>query len=90
MNCPHCGTYNPEDRTICWRCDKELPKPKPKKERNPQTAQIWLYVLVAVFLVFTLAQSCGLFKGFAPQATPSGLRSPRAPLVYLSGMPPGL
>ncbi len=27
MDCPNCKTYNPEDRTVCWRCDKPLPRP---------------------------------------------------------------
>jgi len=61
MDCPKCGTYNPEDRTTCWRCDAELPKPKPVKKKNPQkSAQMWLYVIVAVFVVITLLQTCGV------------------------------
>ena len=73
MKCPNCGTYNPEDRTICWRCDQELPKPKPQKRRNPQkTAQTWLYVIIAVFFVYTLLQTCGFRLPSAPQTPSSG------------------
>jgi hypothetical protein len=36
MNCPNCGTYNPDEREVCWRCDKPLPKPATKKKRDPQ------------------------------------------------------
>ena len=84
MNCPNCGTYNPEDRATCWRCDKELPRPKPQKRKNPQrTAQTWLYVIVAVFLVYTLLQTCGVTLPFAPQASnpaqPGGGLLPQVP-----------
>ncbi len=93
MNCPYCNTYNPEDRTVCWRCDKELPKPKPKKTRNPQSAQIWLYVIVGIFLLFTLLQTCGVKLPFGPQIgqpqTPTGYL-PRVPIVYQIEMPRGV
>ena len=87
MNCPYCNTYNPEDRTVCWRCDKELPRPKPKKTRNPQASRIWLYVIVAAFLFYTLLQSCGVLKlPFGPQTPqsqkPNGFLPPRAPIAY--------
>jgi len=87
MNCPNCGTYNPDDRTVCWRCDKELPKPKPQKKRtSQQNAQIWLYVIVAIFLVLTLLQTCGVRLPFgAPGAapTPSGQVAPGSPTALL-------
>jgi len=61
MDCPKCGTYNPEEREKCWRCDEPLPKPEPKKKKNPQkSAQTMLYVLIAAFTVFTLLRMCGL------------------------------
>ena len=57
----------------CWRCDKELPKPKPQKRRNPQkTAQTWLYVVIAIFLVYTLLQTCGVNLPFGPQSPAPG------------------
>jgi hypothetical protein len=91
MNCPNCGVYNPEDRTVCWRCDKELPKPKPKKTRNPQSSQIWLYVIIAIFLIFTLAQTCGVKTPFSPQTPqqdkPSGYLAPHAPLARWIDVP---
>ena len=87
MDCPNCGTYNPEDRNICWRCDAELPKPNPEKKRDPQkSAQTWLYVAIAVFLVITILQSCGFKFPFglqAPQAPASGGQLPVRPhIVY--------
>ena len=95
MNCPNCGKYNPEDRTTCWRCDKELPKPKPQKRRNPQkTAQTWLYVIVAVFLIYTLAQTCGVNLPLAPQvpspAAPDGGLVPQTPPAALAVLWAGL
>jgi len=53
MDCPNCGVYNPEERTVCWRCDKELPKPKePKKKRgDPATMQRRIWILVGIVLI---------------------------------------
>ena len=77
MNCPKCGTYNPEDRTHCWRCETELPKPKPVKKKNPQKrAQVMLYVLLAIFVIFSLLQMMGFNLPFGfgvpSQVEPSG------------------
>jgi hypothetical protein len=60
------------------------PKPKPQKRRNPQkSAQTWLYVIVAIFLVYTLLQMCGVPLPFGPQApnpaAPSGGLLPSLP-----------
>ena len=84
MDCPNCGTYNPEDRTLCWRCNKELPKSTPKKKRNPQkTAQMWLNVANAVFIVITILQTGGVKLPFGPQAPQQGpdSTSPDGPAV---------
>jgi len=61
MNCPNCGVYNPEDRETCWRCGEPLPQQEEsKKRRNPQArARSWLYIGIAVFIIFTLLQMCG-------------------------------
>ena len=87
MNCPKCGTYNPEDRTVCWRCNAELPKPKPVKKRDPQkSAQTWLYVAVALFFIITIAQSCGLKLPFGVQQgapTPGSALPERPAIVYV-------
>jgi predicted nucleic acid-binding Zn ribbon protein len=92
MKCPYCGTYNPEDRTTCWRCDRELPKPKPQKRRTPQkTAQTWLYVIIGIFLVYTLLQTCGVTLPFMPQtpnpAEPSGGLLPQGPPTAALAVP---
>jgi len=53
MNCPNCGVYNPEERTVCWRCDRELPKPEPPKKRGNRAEMMrrtWIILAVAVIL----------------------------------------
>jgi predicted nucleic acid-binding Zn ribbon protein len=91
MDCPNCGTFNPEDRTVCWRCDKELPKPKPQRRRDPQrSARIWLYVAMAVFALFVIMQACGMGPSLGPGIDPTGWRHAPAPVVWqveaLSGL----
>jgi len=75
MNCPECGTFNPDDRQKCWRCDADLPTPKPAKKRNPQrSAQIWLYIAIAIFAVVTILQTCGVsVPGMPSGPSPEGL-----------------
>ena len=84
MDCPNCGTYNPEDRDTCWRCDKELPKPVEKNRRDSRkSAQTWLYIAIAAFVIFTLIQTCGVFQGGDQgQGGPSGYQQPRAAVAY--------
>ena len=61
MDCPNCGVYNPAGRAVCWRCDRELPKPKEQKRRKPfWSGQSWVYILMAVLILFSLLQLCGL------------------------------
>jgi predicted nucleic acid-binding Zn ribbon protein len=58
MNCPNCGVYNPEDRTVCWRCAKELPKPvEPPKKKDPRKRlQIYLWIAIVVFFGILVLQ----------------------------------
>jgi len=94
MECPNCGTYNPEGRDVCWRCDKPLPKLEPKKKKDPQkSARTWLYVAVAVFIIITILQTCGFTLPFGQQAPqesePSGYVGPATPVVRLIDTPWG-
>jgi hypothetical protein len=70
MDCPNCGVYNPEDRQVCWRCDRELPKPKEPKKRgaDPAQAMRWVWILVGVALLVWLLVSwiLPLLLGGAP------------------------
>ncbi|NLG51107.1 MAG: hypothetical protein GX552_13450 [Chloroflexi bacterium] len=86
MDCPKCKTYNPEDRTVCWRCDTELPKPKPEKKKDPQkTARLWMYGAFALFLLLSLLRMCGGNLPFGKQAPqgPTGMVLPNAPVGLL-------
>ena len=53
MDCPKCGTWNPDDKRVCWRCQAEMPKPVEKKQRKPRFflgLPIWSWVLLALML----------------------------------------
>ena len=65
MDCPYCKTYNPDERTVCWRCDKPLPRPVVKKKRQVSSQQ-WLYIIVGIMLLLMVAQMCGLPRLAAP------------------------
>jgi len=65
MDCPNCHVYNPEDRTVCWRCDKPLPKPVVKKKRQISSQQ-WLYIMVAIMIIMMLVNLCGIPRALNP------------------------
>ncbi|NLE76944.1 MAG: hypothetical protein GX605_09360 [Chloroflexi bacterium] len=68
-DCPNCGTWNPDDKKKCWRCDAEMPPPPPPKPaRRPVN---WVWVAAALFLLFTLAQSCMALQGGQQAPAPS-------------------
>jgi len=84
MDCPNCGAYNPEGRTRCWRCDRELPKQPPPKRRDPQkSARTWLYVAVLLFTFATVFRMCGIRMPWSTQggSQPGGLLGRPAPAV---------
>ncbi len=87
MDCPNCGVYNPEDRRVCWRCGKELPKPvEPPKKKDPRArTQTILWVAVAVFFVVMILQLCGL-----PKTLQSSLGTPTPSSYHVPAAPPEL
>ncbi len=62
MDCPNCHTWNPDDKTQCWRCLNELPTPTPKKKRRPINPMTWVWVFAAVMIVFLVVQACLAFQ----------------------------
>ena len=69
VDCPNCGVYNPEERQVCWRCDRELPKPKePKKKRTLAATQrrMWIIVGLAVIVWLLLTWLIPLLLGGSP------------------------
>ncbi len=58
MDCPNCGTWNPDDKKVCWRCQAPLPTPKPEKPKRQMPTvmgmPIWLFILILIMLVSPL------------------------------------
>ncbi len=60
-NCPNCGTWNPDDKTVCWRCQHELPRPVEKKPKRQSTLwgfPIWMWIALAFFFAATTLVQC--------------------------------
>jgi hypothetical protein len=69
MECRECGTWNPDDKAKCWRCNAELPlPPKPRKSRK-LSSQTWLWVIAILFSLLTVLAQCGFFGGDGDQGT---------------------
>jgi len=62
MDCPECGTWNPEDKIHCWRCGADLPEPAQRGGRHKSSSQIWLWVAAVLFLVGATLVQCGLVR----------------------------
>ncbi len=57
MDCPKCGTWNPDDKHVCWRCQTELPKLVEKKKRTPTLflgLPVWAWVTLIAMAFFWL------------------------------------
>ena len=68
MNCPNCGTWNPEDKRVCWRCQTELPRPVEKKKKQPLLllglpAWSWILIILVVITLFIGPFLSSLFLG---------------------------
>lgn len=53
MDCPNCGTWNPDDKDVCWRCQAELPRPKEVKKKRSTTflgLPLWAWVAIALLI----------------------------------------
>ncbi|HSN78703.1 MAG TPA: hypothetical protein VL334_26845 [Anaerolineae bacterium] len=60
-NCPNCGTWNPDDKTVCWRCQTEMPKPQEKKQRTTRRVAglpLYLWIAMVFFIVMLVASQC--------------------------------
>lgn len=61
MNCTQCGQWNPDDKTVCWRCQAELPKPVEAKKKKPALLfglPLWSWVVLVVFFILLFAGQC--------------------------------
>lgn len=62
MNCLQCGTWNPDDKRVCWRCQAELPKPTEAKKKRTHAMflglPLWTWGLLALFFILMFAGQC--------------------------------
>ena len=61
MDCPNCGTWNPDDKDVCWRCQTELPTPVVKKKRDMRRIAglpMWFWLAIAIFFAITFLGQC--------------------------------
>lgn len=61
MDCPECGTWNPADKDVCWRCQTELPKPAEPKPKRQTFGGLPIWVWVALILLFVVMNFGGCF-----------------------------
>lgn len=62
MDCPKCGTWNPDDKLVCWRCQTPLPKPEAPKKRRPLVLlglPIYLWLILLLFVMLPFLWQCG-------------------------------
>lgn len=60
-DCPNCGTWNPDDKIVCWRCQMELPRPVDKKRREPMRflgLPVWSWSIIIVMLLAIVLAQC--------------------------------
>jgi predicted nucleic acid-binding Zn ribbon protein len=60
-NCSNCGTWNPDDKTVCWRCQTALPRPIEKKQRTPRRfagLPLYLWIAMVFFVIMMIAVQC--------------------------------
>lgn len=66
-DCPKCGTWNPDDKIVCWRCQTELPRPIEQKKRREGPRlwglPVWVWVLVVFFFAAMFLGQCLLVPG---------------------------
>jgi predicted amidophosphoribosyltransferase len=69
-DCPNCGTWNPDDKDVCWRCQTELPRPVEKKKRDPRRIggfPMWFWLALVFFFTVTILGQC-----LMPPVVPGG------------------
>ncbi len=60
-NCPNCDTWNPDDKTVCWRCQTEMPKPQEKMKKTPRRfagLPLYLWIAMIFFVVMMISVQC--------------------------------
>jgi hypothetical protein len=62
MDCPSCGTWNPDDKVHCFRCGTELPKPPEPKKKRQISSQTWVWVIAILIFVVSMLAQCGYLR----------------------------
>jgi len=60
-DCTNCGTWNPEDKDVCWRCQTKLPHIEEKKKKKPALffgLPTWTWVIVVLLFLAPLFSQC--------------------------------
>ncbi len=67
MDCPNCGTWNPDDKDVCWRCQTKLPSPPEKKVKRPMPMFLglpaWAWIALVVFILVSMFGQCAFMPG---------------------------
>lgn len=61
MDCPKCGTWNPDDKDLCWRCQTPMPTPVEKKPRKRLVLwglPLWAWILVLLLFFSPMLSQC--------------------------------
>jgi len=57
-DCPKCGTWNPDDKTVCWRCQTPLPKTEARRPRRGHRTlfgvPLWIWLIGLAILLINL------------------------------------
>ncbi len=56
-DCPNCGTWNPDDKQVCWRCQTPLPRPESGRKPRPQKVlglPVWAWLVLALFFLINM------------------------------------
>jgi hypothetical protein len=69
MDCPNCGTWNPDDKDVCWRCQTKLPSPPPKKTKRQSPMflglPLWAWVAMILFILISTLGQCAFLPPVA-------------------------
>ena len=60
-NCPNCGTWNPDDKHVCWRCQTDLPRPQEKTKKTTRRLAglpVYLWIAMVFFVVMMISVQC--------------------------------
>jgi predicted nucleic acid-binding Zn ribbon protein len=61
-DCTNCGTWNPDDKDVCWRCQTKLPIIEEKKKKGKPAVffglPAWTWVIVVLLFLAPMFSQC--------------------------------